>query len=83
MDFKRKLLASGIIKPGNRLLREVWKLSSHNIVKKNQLVSPEWVRSFDGTRWFVPQTCYVDVGHAILPCRGRNTTQYGRRETLG
>lgn len=38
MDLKKKILISGIIKLWNRLLREVWKLLSRNIIKKKQLV---------------------------------------------
>lgn len=36
MDLKKKLLTSRIIKLGNELLREVWKLPSHNTVKKKK-----------------------------------------------
>lgn len=36
MDLKKKLLTSRIIKLGNKLFREVWKLPSHNTVKKKK-----------------------------------------------
>lgn len=77
MDLKKKLLTSRIIKLGNELLREVWKLPSHNTVKKKkkkQLISLEWLRSLDGDSMVCSTNIFMLAnGCGLLPYKGRKS----------